>query len=121
MGRSNFPKTAANCISGLPPPVLQDTTLLEEEIVNIEAVLHGSPIVYPGRNRKGTKALLYLCIPFGYRKGYALGSKELPEVQVGHEGNQDRPSIQPQALLPRNVYVRMQDVYRRPRYRTRQL
>ena len=73
-----------------PKPIVQDTTLLTEEIVNVE-IWHGDdPYIYPMQNvqLESEKKRSYLAsINLGSNKMVQLGSVEIPSVEIGDEGN----------------------------------
>ena len=84
---------AVSCNFGMaPPPVLQDTTLLEEEIVNVE-VKFTRISASTRRKRKNWKkraknALIRACI-ISAIKIVSVGSEKRPEVRTGNEGKSD--------------------------------
>jgi len=73
-----------------PPPVLQDTSLLEEEIVNVEVWTSQDPRLYTHEEARleEEREKAYTCI---YHLGdgtiVQLGGEALPEIRLGDEGN----------------------------------
>ena len=90
-GKIEFSEDGSKLYFGMaPPPVLQDTTLLEEEIVNIEVWAYTDPRLYTQEETELEKEQKrsFTCVYHSATgKVTALGSEELPEVQAGHEGN----------------------------------
>ncbi len=75
-----------------PPPVVADTTLLPEEIVNVEIWTGQDEQIYPQQNRqleneKKRSYLNMIDLSGGGRKIWNLGAPEVPDVVVGDEGN----------------------------------
>jgi dipeptidyl aminopeptidase/acylaminoacyl peptidase len=73
-----------------PTPVVQDTTLLTEEIVNVEVWGGADPLIYPQQNKQldNEKKRSYLvALDLKENKVIQLGSKEIPDMQLGDEGN----------------------------------
>jgi dipeptidyl aminopeptidase/acylaminoacyl peptidase len=72
------------------PPILQDTTLLEEEIVNVEVWnyqdgrLHTNQKTLLDREKKRAYKVVWHT---GQNRFVPLGSKDLPEVMTANEGN----------------------------------
>jgi len=73
-----------------PPPVVQDTTLLTEEIVSVE-IWHGEdPYIYPQQNKQldTEKKRSYLAsINIADKTIVQLGDKTIPTIEMGDEGN----------------------------------
>lgn len=73
-----------------PMPIVQDTTLLAEEIVNVE-IWHGEdPYIYPMQNVRleAEKKISYLAsINLSTNKMTQLGNEQIPSVEPGDEGN----------------------------------
>ncbi|AEE51996.1 alpha/beta hydrolase family protein [Haliscomenobacter hydrossis] len=90
-GTISFSKDGSKMFFGIaPPPILQDTTLLEEEIVNMEVWSTNDPRIYPmqkvqlDRDRKRS----YTCILHtADGKLVQLGSPDVPEIRLSNEGN----------------------------------
>src|SRR5204862_552981 len=73
-----------------PPPVLQDTTLLPEEIVNVEVWGGNDDFIYPQQNKQleNEKRRSYLAaIDLAAKKILQLGDREVPAIEIGNEGN----------------------------------
>lgn len=73
-----------------PPPLLQDTSLLEEEIVQVEVWAYNDQRLYTNEEARleDEKEKSFTCVFHqGSRKIVPLGSPELPEVKLGDEGN----------------------------------
>ncbi len=71
-------------------PLVQDTTLLTEEIVNVEVWGGKDDYIYPQQNKQldTEKKRSYLfAIDLASLKVKQLGSKEIPSVELGDEGN----------------------------------
>ena len=72
-----------------PPPVLQDTSLLEEEIVNVEVWTSQDPRLYTHEEARleEEREKAYTCV---YHLGdgtiVQLGDEALPEIRIGDEG-----------------------------------
>ncbi|MBY0433855.1 MAG: prolyl oligopeptidase family serine peptidase, partial [Cyclobacteriaceae bacterium] len=73
-----------------PVQVVQDTTLLPEEIVNVEIWRGEDEYIYPQQNRQleAEKKRSYLSVvDLGEKQIYQLGSREVPTIEMGDEGN----------------------------------
>ena len=73
-----------------PRPLVQDTTLLAEEIVNVEVWNWQDDYIYPQQNKQldAEKKRSYLfAVDPGSSKLTQLGSKEIPGIETGDEGN----------------------------------
>ncbi|HEY5824139.1 MAG TPA: prolyl oligopeptidase family serine peptidase, partial [Cyclobacteriaceae bacterium] len=71
-------------------PLVQDTTLLTEEIVSVEVWGGKDDYIYPQQNKQldTEKKRSYLfAIDLGSEKIKQLGSKEIPSIELGDEGN----------------------------------
>ncbi|MCO6476432.1 MAG: S9 family peptidase [Phaeodactylibacter sp.] len=92
-GKVEFSENGGKLYFGIaPPPVLQDTTLLEEEIVNVEVWAHTDARLYTHEEDEleTEKKRSYTCVyEVSTGKITPLGSRELPEVETGNEGNAD--------------------------------
>lgn len=74
----------------MPTPAVQDTTLLTEEIVQVEVWGGNDPLIYPQQNKQldAEKKRSYLVtLDLNEKKITQLGSREIPDVQWGDEGN----------------------------------
>lgn len=86
-----FSKDGNNLFFGsAPKPIVQDTTLLIEEIVSVE-IWHGEdPYIYPQQNRQlaGEKRRSYLAsINLSSKELMQLADAEVPSIDLGDEGN----------------------------------
>jgi dipeptidyl aminopeptidase/acylaminoacyl peptidase len=73
-----------------PRPVLQDTTLLPEEIVNVEVWGGNDDFIYPQQNKQveAEKRRSYVAaIDLADKKILQLGDPEVPAIEIGNEGN----------------------------------
>jgi len=73
-----------------PPPILQDTTLLEEEIVNVEVWNYKDARLYTHEEERleEEKKRAYDCVyHITTEKIIQLGSEEVPNIKTGNEGN----------------------------------
>jgi dipeptidyl aminopeptidase/acylaminoacyl peptidase len=73
-----------------PKPVVQDTTLLPEEIVNVEVWRGEDSFIYPQQNKQldSEKKRSYLTMfSVADNSVSQLGSREIPEIEIGDEGN----------------------------------
>jgi dipeptidyl aminopeptidase/acylaminoacyl peptidase len=77
-------------IGSAPKPVVQDTTLLTEEIVSVE-VWHGNdPFIYPQQNRQletERKRSYLAVIDLTTQTLVQLGDPSIPAIEMGQEGN----------------------------------
>ncbi len=73
-----------------PPPVLQDTTLLKEEIVNVEVWAYTDARLYTQEEDRleQEKKRSYSCV-YHLEEGKAvrLATEQVPEIERGNEGN----------------------------------
>ncbi|MEL7120424.1 MAG: prolyl oligopeptidase family serine peptidase, partial [Bacteroidota bacterium] len=90
-GNLSFSEDQSRLFFGIAPnPVLQDTSLLKDEIINVEVWSYTDKYLYPmqevrsGREKNRT----YLSV-FDINAGKAmqLGSMDMPSVRLGDEGN----------------------------------
>ena len=87
----SFSKDASKLFFGIATqPILQDTTLLEDEIVNVEVWNYNDPLMYTQQeillDREKKRA--YQCVyHIANGKMVQLAQVEIPEVQLGNEGN----------------------------------
>ncbi|MCB0552418.1 MAG: S9 family peptidase [Phaeodactylibacter sp.] len=75
-----------------PPPILQDTSLLEEEIVNVEVWAYTDSRLYTQEEERleAEKKRAYTCVyHIGQQRAVPLGSPEVPAILPGHEGDAD--------------------------------
>jgi dipeptidyl aminopeptidase/acylaminoacyl peptidase len=87
----HFSKDGSKLFFGTSPkPVVQDTTLLPEEIVNVEVWRGDDGYIYPQQNRQldSEKKRSYLAVlSFADSSVTQLGQRDLPEIETGDEGN----------------------------------
>lgn len=73
-----------------PPPVVQDTTLLTEEIVSVE-IWHGEDeYIYPQQNKQldaDKKRSCLVSIDLATKAVVQLGDQSIPSIELGNEGN----------------------------------
>jgi len=87
----SFAKDGSRLFFGAAPkPLVQDTTLLAEEIVSVEVWNWHDDYIYPQQNKQleaeKKRSYLFSVEPTS-SKVVQLGSKEIPMVDVGDEGN----------------------------------
>ncbi|MBS1558181.1 MAG: S9 family peptidase [Bacteroidetes bacterium] len=73
-----------------PKPVVQDTLLLPEEIVNVEIWRSEDGLIYPQQNKQldAERKRSYLAVLDLPNKAVTqIGSKEIPSVEIANEGN----------------------------------
>jgi dipeptidyl aminopeptidase/acylaminoacyl peptidase len=73
-----------------PPPILQDTTLLKEEIVNVEVWNYQDPRLYTheeARLEEAKKKAYTTVYHINTGRSINLGSKSIPNIEIGNEGN----------------------------------
>ncbi len=73
-----------------PKPAVQDTTLLPEEMVQVEVWGGNDPLIYPQQNRQldSQRKKSYLTVlDLPTLKVMPLGSEAIPDVEIGDEGN----------------------------------
>ncbi|MDN3205876.1 alpha/beta hydrolase family protein [Algoriphagus sediminis] len=93
-GRISFSKDETKLFFGLAtPPILQDTSLLEEEIVNVEVWTYDEPRLYTVQemqveNDLKRSFLSVIHLDEG-NKLVQLETTELPNAELGNEGNAD--------------------------------
>jgi dipeptidyl aminopeptidase/acylaminoacyl peptidase len=87
----SFSKDESKLFFGLAtPPILQDTTLLEEEIVNVEVWTYDEPQLYTVQELqvKNEQKRSYLSvIHLDSKKLVQIATVEFPEAELGEEGN----------------------------------
>jgi dipeptidyl aminopeptidase/acylaminoacyl peptidase len=86
-----FSKNGNNLFFGsAPKPVVQDTTLLTEEIVSVEIWHSDDPYIYPQQNRQlaNDRKRSYLAsINLATKELMQLADAEVPAIDLGDEGN----------------------------------
>jgi hypothetical protein len=86
-----FAKNGSRLFFGsAPTPLVQDTTLLTEEIVAVEVWGGNDPLIYPQQNKQldAEKKRTYLAaFDLTQKKFIPLGSPEIPGIELGEEGN----------------------------------
>ncbi len=92
-GNLQFSKNNQKLFFGIaPPPILQDTSILDEEIVNVEVWTYKDKRLYPQQNVRleRDKKKNYACVYHtSINKIVQLGDVNCPEVEIGDEGNAD--------------------------------
>ncbi len=87
----NFSKDGDKLFFGSAPiPLVQDTTLLTEEIVNVEIWGGEDQYIYPQQNKQldNEKRRSYLSvINLKEKKVVPLADREVPAIEIGDEGN----------------------------------
>ncbi len=86
-----FSEDAGKLMFGIAPqPVLQDTSLLDEEIVKVEVWAYDDPVLHTMQNVQldREKRRSYECVlHINDGKIVQIASEAIPEVQFGNEGN----------------------------------
>ena len=86
-----FSKNGARLFFGSSPvPVVQDTTLLTEEIVSVEVWGGDDDYIYPQQNKQletERKRSYLAAIDVANKQVMQLGDREVPNVEIGAEGN----------------------------------
>jgi dipeptidyl aminopeptidase/acylaminoacyl peptidase len=86
-----FSKDGNNLFFGsAPKPVVQDTTLLTEEIVSVEIWHSDDPYIYPQQNRQlanDRKRSYIASINLATKELMQLADAEVPAIDLGDEGN----------------------------------
>lgn len=89
----SFSKNGSKLFFGsCPPPVVQDTTLLTEEIVSVEVWGGKDDFIYPQQNKQidNERRRSYLvAIDLASKKIQQIGTTTVPQVEIGDEGNAD--------------------------------
>lgn len=89
----NFSEDGSKLYFGIaPPPILQDTNLLEDEIVNVEVWSYNDGRLYTQQEKQlsSEKKRTYQSVwHIAENKFTNIGSEELPETRTGDEGNSD--------------------------------
>ncbi len=87
----SFSKDGSKLFLGTSPkPVVQDTTLLPEEIVNVEVWRGEDGLIYPQQNKQvdAEKKRSYLAvIDLADKSVTQLGNREIPSIEIANEGN----------------------------------
>ena len=90
-GKLIFSKDGSKLFFGVaPPPILQDTSLLEEEIVNVEVWAYTDTRLYTQQEvqlEQDKKRSYRSVFHTGPGRSVQLGSEAVPEVETGNEGN----------------------------------
>jgi dipeptidyl aminopeptidase/acylaminoacyl peptidase len=90
-GAVSFSKDGSKLFFGItPPPLLKDTSLLEEEIVNMELWSTTDERIYPMQKvqLEQDRKRSYTCVLHtADSKLLQLGNLDVPEVRLGNEGN----------------------------------
>lgn len=90
-GNLSFAKDGSKLYFGIaPPPILADTTLLEEEIVNMEVWSTSDERIYPMQKvqLEQDRKRAYTCVMHvADGKLVQLGNEDLPEIRLSNEGN----------------------------------
>lgn len=90
-GNIYFSKDESKLYFGLAkPPIVKDTTLLDEEIVNVEVWTYNEPRLYTVQElqvKNDAKESYTTAIHLANNKLVQLGSEEFPEARIGDEGN----------------------------------
>ncbi len=97
-GNLSFSEDETKMYFGLAtPPILKDTSLLEEEIVNVEVWTYDEPTLYtvqelqaPNERRRSYLTAIHLN---NNNKLVQLATKEYPQVSLGNEGNSQHALI----------------------------
>ncbi len=86
-----FSKDGSKLFLGInPEPILQDTTLLAEEIVNVEVWHWQDDYIYPEQNRRADRERrrsFTSVIHLNNKQLVQLGKENIPDVEIGNEGN----------------------------------
>jgi dipeptidyl aminopeptidase/acylaminoacyl peptidase len=90
-GNVYFSKDETKLYFGLAkPPIVKDTTLLDEEIVNVEVWTYDEPRLYTVQElqvKNDAKESYVTAIHLATNKLVQLGSIEYPDTRIGDEGN----------------------------------
>ncbi|MEO1653061.1 MAG: hypothetical protein AAFU64_05920 [Bacteroidota bacterium] len=91
--RPTFSKDGSKLFFGShPEPLVKDTTLLKEEVVKVDVWNWRDPKLQSQQNAqlKQEKERSYLAVVYPrYKRIIQLGSKEIPNIRLGNEGNAD--------------------------------
>ena len=87
----SFSKDGSKLFLGTSPkPVVQDTTLLPEEIVNVEVWRGDDGLIYPQQNKQvdtERKRSYLAVIDLADKSVTQLGNREIPSIEIANEGN----------------------------------
>ncbi len=90
-GKIEFSKDNTKLYFGLAkPPILKDTTLIDEEIVNVEVWTFDEPRLYTVQElelKKDKKKSYQTIIHLNTNRLVQLGNENYPDVESGNEGN----------------------------------
>ncbi len=90
-GKLRFSENGQRLFFGMaPPPLLQDTTLLPEEIVQVEVWTYRDARLYPRQNVRlehERKRSYQTMLDLKNKRVQQLGSPEIPEIRLADEGN----------------------------------
>lgn len=90
-GKVSFSKDESKLFFGLrKPPIVKDTTLTEDEIVNVEVWTYNEPRLYTVQElqvKNDTARSYQTVIHLQNKKLVQLASKEFPNSELGDEGN----------------------------------
>ncbi|MDP2069237.1 MAG: prolyl oligopeptidase family serine peptidase [Lutibacter sp.] len=90
-GKITFSKDETKLYFGLAkPPIVKDTMLLAEEIVNVEVWTYNEPQLYTVQElqlKNDLKKSFETVIHLNNNKLYQLATVEFPEAEIGNEGN----------------------------------
>ena len=86
-----FSKDGSKLYLGInPEPIVQDTTLLAEEIVNVEVWHWQDDYIYPEQNRRADRERrrsYTSVIHLQNKQLVQLGKEAISDIEIGHEGN----------------------------------
>ena len=92
-GRISFSKDNSKMYFGLAtPPIVKDTTLIKEEIVNVEVWAYDSPRLYTVQElqvRNDKRKSYTAAVHLNSNKVVQLATKEYPIARLGNEGNSE--------------------------------
>ena len=90
-GRISFSKDNSKMYFGLAtPPIVKDTTLIKDEIVNVEVWAYDSPRLYTVQElqvRNDKRKSYTTAVHLNSNKVVQLATKEYPNARLGNEGN----------------------------------
>ncbi|MGV8946073.1 MAG: alpha/beta hydrolase family protein [Lutibacter sp.] len=90
-GKIEFSKDNTKLYFGLAkPPIVKDTTLIDEEIVNVEVWTFNEPRLYTEQElaiEKDKKKSYRTAIHLNNNKLVQLGTENFPNAEIGNEGN----------------------------------
>ncbi|MCB0459888.1 MAG: S9 family peptidase [Flavobacteriaceae bacterium] len=92
-GRISFSKDDSKLFFGLAkPPIVKDTTLIDEEIVNVEVWTYDEPELYTVQElqlKNDEKKSFQTVIHLNNNKLVQIATKEYPDASLGKEGDSD--------------------------------